>query len=183
MSLRLDKLKNKKGKLVIFGEMHNLSDHARVIKEINNLYLAGKVDYILSEELGPFKYLNKEEIGRGVLKMENQVGEETFKLGLKFNVPVIGIDLWDPDVYKEDIYHEDKIHVVDVKRSFALREANMVKVISEWLPYGNGVMIVGDTHLRSIASPKDLGPASPIWVKYRKNPLVKIIRSPEKEIK
>lgn len=183
MTLQLDKKKTKNNQLVIFGEMHNPKDHARVMQEINKLHSAGKINYILSEELGPFAYLNKKDIEKGIAEMENQIGEETFKLGLKFNVPVIGIDLWDPEVYKDDVYADDNIHVIDVKRSFALREAQMVKVISEWLPKGDGVMIVGDTHLRTVPSPQDLGPVSLIWTAYRNNPNVKFIRSPEKEIK
>lgn len=169
--------------LFIFGEIHTSEERRRIEKQIDDLYRANRLDFILAEELGPFRYLNKSEIEKGRLAMQDAVGEDIFKLGLKYEIPVIGIDLWDDDVYKNDVYYPNSPYAKDVKRSFRLREAQMVKVIKEWLPMGNGAVICGDTHLRTVSSMEDIGPVSPVWTTFKNNPQVEFIRSPNGEIK
>jgi hypothetical protein len=163
----------------IYGEIHTLEERKRIEKEI----LKSNVPYqfLLAEEIGEAKFMTKRDQIEGKLKDTFHTGPMIYDLAIKLGIPLIGIDLDDrDDIYEHDIVSKSK-GLISAVHSFKLRETQMVKVISEYAKKGNCVVIMGDTHLRTIVT-KELGDISLIQKEFGNVSGFNIIRSPIKEI-
>lgn len=83
-------------------------------------------------------------------------------------MPCIGIEYtkWQPGEHDR----------VGLRESFRLREDHWMKLIDKYLELGRVLVVCGDTHLRTIATP-ELGRVSPMQVKYGKRRDCLIIRT------
>lgn len=158
ISLFLESIKN--NQIIIFGEDHSPQERTRIETHIRKL----KPDYILSEELGPYKYFTQKEILKGIREKKYSNSDRTFKLGLELNIPVIGIDVWDN-------------LPTNLIQQFKIREKYMVNTINSYRNKGLICVIIGDAHLRTIKT-KELGNSSPL----NRIRNIKIYRSKNREI-
>lgn len=170
-------------RITFIGEMHTTAEEERVDQLIREgRFLKSKFRFLLMEGLEDLDYPHPVDIYRhkGVKLYEGN--KKRLRLAQYLRASAIGIDipLRDKDVYKEDQWANGM--AVDLRRSFKLREEHMLKLIREYHALGDCVVIVGDTHLRTVASPKDLGPVSPLYEEYKDNRYATFIRSPIKEI-
>ena len=149
-------------KSYIFGEDHSSQERTRIENQIRKI----KPDYILSEELGSYRYMTSQEIKNGIRLKRYSNSDRTFKLGLELNTPVIGIDNWTKQLDR-----------LPLSKKFEIRENMMVKTIKEYISKGICCIIVGDAHLRTIET-KELGRKSPL----NNIPNTIIIRSNNSEI-
>ena len=158
----------------IYGEIHTPEERTRIENLIRSNHKTIPYDYLLSEEMGPnviFSNVGKEQ----AIRNENFNGSSrSLELAIELDIPIIGIDLWDKEVYKNDT-DTNKV------TSFKLREENMVKVIKEYKAKGNCAVIIGDTHLRR-SKTKMLGDPSKIYTTFKNSKGVNIYRSLDKEI-
>ena len=153
----------------IHGENHTLGE----LKLIEKSIIKHEPDFFLSEALGPHRYMTNEEIVKGK-RSKNYIkgfNDWDFELGLRLDIPIIGIDLW-----LTKAQNKDKV------KSFKLREAQMLKVIKEFHGKGSVCVVLGDTHLRTIET-DELGPVSPITAYFKSQSNATIIRSDHGEIK
>jgi len=158
----------------IFGENHHVRDSVETIeREIKRL----KPDYVLHELLYEDVIDNKQEARKrlshcriGGHQCDPSINKDVYELAYKLDIPFIGIDL------------EDVPQHYSLKNKFLLREKHMVEKIKEYLGKGKIVVIVGDTHLRTIRT-NELGDASLIYKEFRFDNKVKIERSKYKEIR
>jgi hypothetical protein len=168
-------------KTIIFGEYHTVEDRNRIEEEILRLSKIRKINFILSEELGPHKYFSTSDLNDGIARKMYSISDRTFKLAKLLHVPAIGIDLWDKSVYRENRVDPKTGEFLDAARSFKLREKYMLKTILEYSKKGNCVVLVGDSHLR-ITQTTVLGEPSIITKTLYNNPDFTINRSPLREV-
>lgn len=170
-----------KHNVYIFGEMHTSEERDRVEKEIIKLHAEGKIDYLLSEEVGPNKALTANACQILINEKNYSISDRSYKLGIKLSIPVIGIDNWNKETYSED-KRDTFGKLTDCARSFIIRESTMALAIMDYSSLGNCAVIVGDSHLRGLYNPV-MGDSSPIIKHYLDNPKVKIYRSPISDLK
>lgn len=168
-------------KTVIFGEYHTVEDRNRIEEEIIRLSKIRKIDFILSEELGPHKYFSTSDLNDGISRQMYSISDRTFKLAKLLHIPAIGIDLWTKSVYKDNKVDPKTGEFLDAVRSFKIREKYMLKTILEYSKKGNCVVLVGDSHLRT-SQTTVLGEPSIITKTLYGNPNFVINRSPLKEV-
>lgn len=168
-----------KEKILIFGENHYDEDYRIVInKRIERL----KPDYLLHELLYEVEAVTRDEISKylgdcsdkhnGPLMCEPSINKDIYELGYKYNIPLIGIDI--------DNY-DNKLKNLSLKEIFRLREERMVEKIYQFYNKGRIVVVVGDTHLRTLKT-RELGDISLIQKRFSNDRNVKIIRSFRREI-
>lgn len=155
--------------IIIYGENH--SDQ-KEIRKINNQIRLRKPDFILHELLYEDKVLNRKQAlnrlancGEGSL-CDPRLNKDLYQLAFDLEIPMIGIDL-EVDTN------------LSLKNKFKLRETHMIKMINKYHKKGNIIVVVGDTHLRTIKT-KILG--EPLLHNTFKDK-AKIIRSKFPEIK
>lgn len=156
----------------IFGEIHTPEERDRVEDLIRERHKKNPYAFLLSEEMGSYSCLTKADKEHFTKKFNGS--SRSLELAVELDIPVIGIDLLDKEVYSKDTKN-------DVSNSFLLRETNMVGIILLYMTRGNCAMIVGDTHLRTIKT-KMLGGPSKIVTELGKKSNINIFRSPIKEI-
>lgn len=148
--------------LIIFGENHT---KPKEIKHINNLIQKLKPDYVLHELLYNDVCKNKDIAKQRLQNCKNgelcdpRLNKDLYKLCYKTNIPFIGIDRKPSGTFEE-------------------REKVMINIIKKYIKKGkkkNGiiVVVVGDTHLRTINKPSK-------FYKYFQNAI--IMRSKYKEM-
>ena len=132
----------------IYGEDHSPEERDRIESEILKEHAKNPYKFLLSEELGPHSW-RVNELDTAIKNQEWSISDRSLHLAKKMGVPAIGIDTWDPSVYKRGVKH-----------SFDRREHVMMNVLGKYKDQHVAV-IIGDTHLRTIPTP-ELGRASPI---------------------
>lgn len=160
-------------KVDIFGELHTDEERARIVTELLARHKVEKYDFLLSEECGNVKAITKEKKLYAINRKMYSIGPQSYNLGLQLDLPVIGIDDWSAAVDWDNI---------STKEAFAIREKRMLEVITEYMKKGKCVVILGDTHLRTIKT-KELGDPSVVTKTLKNFNNVEIIRSPIGEIK
>lgn len=162
-------LKNKINTIIIYGENHN---NRKEINKINKQLLLQKPDFILHELLYEDRVLNKKQALNRLNNCKEgslcdpRLNKDLYQLAFDSEIPIIGIDL----EVDNNLFLKDK---------FKLRETHMIKMINKYYKKGNIIVVVGDTHLRTIKT-KILG--EPLLHNTFKNK-AKIIRSKFPEIK
>lgn len=164
----------------IYGEEHTVDERNRVEWAILDNHRRKPYQFLLCEELGPYVWHTPKDIKQAIKDRMWSISPRGLELALKLGVPAIGIDLWDDDVFAKDIKDKNGF-AVNVSRSFFLRETKMVDTIEEYRRKGRLAVMLGDAHLRTVAT-KELGEPSLVWQRYRKDKQVVIYRSPCKEI-
>lgn len=154
----------------IYGEIHTREDRDRIESELLKKHKLVKYNFILTEEIGDNIALTNKDKLIGINNHLWGISPRSYELGIKLNLPVIGIDTWDDKVYQENLPEQ-----------FLQRETRMVKVISEYSRKGNCVVLVGDSHLRTIVT-KELGGVSLLHKAFGNTPGFTIHRSPYREI-
>jgi pheromone shutdown protein TraB len=156
--------------IIIYGENHNSQ---KEIRKINNQIRLRKPDFILHELLYEDKVLNKKQALSRLANCKEgslcdpRLNKDLYQLSFDLNIPMIGIDL---EITDDNLSLKDK---------FKLRETHMIEMINKYHKKGNIIVVVGDTHLRTIKT-KILG--EPLLYNAFKNK-AKIIRSKFPEIK
>lgn len=156
----------------IFGELHTIKERQRIEREIVEIHRRTPYQFILSEECGNYEAYTTQAKRKGIEQEIYSIGPNSYYLGIKLNIPVIGIDSWDSTIDWNNI---------STANAFSIREKRMVEVIKEYMTQGNIAVIVGDSHLRTIRTP-ELGDISPIYMQFKNKRNVRIIRSPIGEI-
>lgn len=156
----------------IFGEIHTPEERDRVEDLIRERNKKNPYAFLLSEEMGNYSCLTKSDKEHFTKKFNGS--SRSLELAIELDIPVIGIDLLEKEVYAKDTKN-------DLSNSFLLRETNMVGVILYFMERGNCAVIVGDTHLRTVKT-KMLGDISKIVKELGKKSNINIFRSPIKEI-
>lgn len=155
--------------IIIYGENHNSQ---KEIRKINNRIQLRKPDFILHELLYEDEVLNKKQALNRLANCKKgslcdpRLNKDLYQLAFDLEIPVIGIDL-EVDTN------------LSLKDKFKLRETHMIKMINKYHKKGNIIVVVGDTHLRTIKT-KILG--EPLLHNAFKDK-AKIIRSRFPEIK
>lgn len=165
-----------KGKnVILLGERHLNSDDEGLLLKLIKVF---KPDYVLAEALGDYKLYTTEQkkahLARDV--EEHYYYEFTkhwIKLSLKTDTPFVGMEYvkWGEKSHDEHSLAE----------SFAIRENHFLKMIKSHTRLGKVIAVVGDTHMRTIKT-KQLGPISPLYAVFNKDPKAIIIRSEKGEI-
>lgn len=168
-----------KFKAVIYGEMHTPAERLHVERLIREHHKQKPFHYLLSEELGPYRYRTPEEIRKAIKDKMYSISDRSFHLALELNMPVIGIDVWSSKIHRLDKKDERGFYT-DCRESFYQREMYMVDIIRRYKDHGRCAVIVGDSHLRLEANTV-MGEASPISTSLGSDTL--IIRSSNKEVK
>lgn len=167
-------------KCYIFGEDHSPNERTEIENKIRDLNDRIGIKYILSEELGSYEYYDISSMQQAINDEMYSISPRTLELGIELNIPVIGIDTWNDSVYLDDIKDSDG-NCIDFSSSFKIREYIMYSKIREFMQYnGNIVVIVGDSHLRTIST-KELGKESILSTKLNTDDYI-IIRSRNREI-
>lgn len=162
-------LKNKSNTIFIYGENHS---NQKEIRKINNQIRLRKPDFILHELLYEDKVLTKAQVLNRLANCKEgslcdpRLNKDLYQLAFDLEIPMIGIDL-EVDTN------------LSLKDKFKLRETHMVKMINKYNKKGDILVVVGDTHLRTIKT-KTLG--EPLLHNAFKDK-AKIIRSKFPEIK
>lgn len=164
-------------KVIIYGEAHEVSSFKKEVEMIKYLMDTIGIDYLIQETAFDYVLLNRQAIQRKIRNKDWMIGPDHYKMGIKFNLPIIGMDL-SPE--ERDHLHNEVDTDNDYSPSFTAREDRMVKVIEEYRKKGNCFVTVGDTHLRTIET-RQLGRASPLWTKYKDDENVFIFRIDPKE--
>jgi hypothetical protein len=166
--------------IIILGEMHyNQEDKKHInsmIKKINPNFLLHELLYEVEahSKNDIMKYLgNCTDRDSGPILCEPSLNSDIYEIGYRHNIPLIGIDIDD---------HEGKMKNLSISKKFYLREKRMVEKINKYYNKGKIVVVVGDTHLRTIKT-KELGGISLIQKEFSNDNTVKIIRSKYGEIK
>lgn len=158
--------------LIIFGESHHLTEDTRRIK---NAIRKIKPDFLLLEMLyedevwyadEALKRLKDCKVG-GLC--DPRLNKDWYELALELDRPCIGIDI-----------DNEAIRNLPLAKKFEVREKHMVEMIKDYMISGTVVVVVGDTHLRTIKT-TELGDISQIQKEFKD--VAKIIRSPFAEIK
>lgn len=165
----------------IYGELHTLEDRKRIEAMILEQHGKAKYMFLLLEEIGPHRYVTTAAKEKAIADQMYSTGPMGLELSIMLGIPAIGIDLWGKDVHKAD-KHDGNGFFTDAKRRFMLREKHMVEVIEKHRLAGRCAVIVGDTHLRTVTT-RVLGAPSLIYKRFRSDRMVKILRSPNGEIK
>ncbi len=170
--MRLKRLSNKENKIYIFGENHsNLSEIKEIQEEIKKI----KPDIALFELMYEDEVWSKEDAKERLSNCKEgelcdpALNKDLYELAFKLDIPCIGIDLDIKDTKKS------------LKEKFQQREKHMVEMIKDYMVSGKIVVIVGDTHLRTIET-EELGDISLIQKEFSNSPNVVIKRSKNKEI-
>lgn len=166
--------------LVIYGEDHTTEYREVINDKINKQHKLNSFDFLLLEELGPYVYMTNKEKEQAIKNRLYSIGQMGLELAIALDIPAIGIDLWDDDVFIQDKYDKDGM-AADFTRSFRLRENKMLITITEYWAKGNCAVIVGDSHLRTIRT-RELGPVSQLHKHFKDLQNVTIVRCPNKEI-
>lgn len=95
-------------------------------------------------------------------------------IALEHDVEFIGIEY-------TDLMGKPKAMRDDLVVSFKLRERHFMKMIDQYAKRGKVIVVVGDTHLRTIET-VELGAISPLYLKYINDESSAIIRSQIGEI-
>lgn len=146
----------------IYGEDHSPEERDRIENEIIEQHAKNPYQFLLSEELGPHSW-RVNELDSAIANKEWSISDRSLHLAKKLGIPAIGIDTWDPEVYKRGLKH-----------SFDHRERRMMEVLKKY-ENKHVAVIVGDTHLRTISTP-ELGPSSPL---HNLNATIQRSRRPE----
>lgn len=171
---------NDMNKLVIYGEDHTTQYREIINADIRTRHKLNPFDYLILEELGPYSYQTKKEKEKAIEGKVYSIGPMGLELAIELNIPAIGMDLWDDDVYKDDKFDSNDF-AVDIVRSFKLRENQMLNTILKYSKLGNCAVIVGDSHLRTVKT-KQLGGVSPLYTYFNSLKGTTIVRCPHKEI-
>ena len=155
--------------VLILGEIHSLDDRESIESVLDHCFKSKPFDFILSEEIGSHVAKTKEECEDLIKEKEYSISERTYQYGIKYGVPVVGIDLW--SVVRPN---------VPIDQQCRLREARMLNCIKEFRKLGRCVVLVGDTHLRR-SHTRELGKPSVINELKRDSSVV-IVRCPKPEI-
>ena len=123
--------------IIIYAEYHTLP----VRLKINNMIRKNKPDFLLSEEIGSYRYYTNKEKEKAIKNEMYSTGPESLKLSIELNIPIIGFDTWNYDKNKSD------------KDIFQIREKAMLKVLKEFENKGNIAIICGESHIRSNEDP------------------------------
>lgn len=169
-----------KNRVIIFGEMHTKEDRDRVENEIIQLHKKLKFKFLLTEEAGSLVANTNEEKDAAIKDRHYSISPRSFELGKRLNIPVVGIDNWNENIYAQDVKTSNGEYV-DCRRSFFERELRMTATIKCYGNIGNCAVIVGDSHLRGIPN-KVMGDISVIQKKYLGESNISIIRSPIAEL-
>jgi hypothetical protein len=170
--LRLKRVSNfkKENFVYIFGENHsNLIEIASLRDKIRGI----KPDFVLLELFYDDEVWSKEEALDRLKNCKNgnkcdpRLNIDWYELAYELDIPFIGIDLQTNDIH--------------IKNNFKNREQHMVNMIKDYMIAGTIVVVVGDTHLRTIET-NELGESSLIQKEFANNPKVFINRSKEREI-
>lgn len=161
---------NKSNTIIIYGENHS---DKKEIRKINKQIRLRKPDFILHELLYEDRVLNKKQALNRLNNCKEgsvcdpRLNKDLYQLAFDLEIPIIGIDL------------KIKNNNLSLKDKFKLREHHMMEMIYKYHRKGNIIVIVGDTHLRTIKT-KILG--EPFLHNIFKNK-AEIIRSSSPEIK
>lgn len=164
----------------IYGEIHTKEDRDRIEELIRKNHKANPYQYLLTEEIGSERAMTDSDKRIGIRNHLYSISPRSYELGIELKLPVIGIDLWKDEVYKDDIKDANGM-AIDFKRSFLLRETYMVNTIREFSRLGNCAVIVGDSHLR-LTKTKELGDISLLQKAFRLDAQFVFHRSPNREI-
>lgn len=164
----------------IYGEIHTKEDRDRIEDLIRKNHKVNPYQYLLTEELGSVSALTDSDKRIGIRNHLYSISPRSYELGIELKIPVIGIDLWDDDVYKDDVKDSNGM-AIDFKRSFLMRETYMVNTIRTFSRQGNCAVIVGDSHLR-LTKTKELGDISLLQKAFRSEAQYIFHRSPNREI-
>lgn len=170
-------------KLTFIGEMHTLEEEARVDKLIKEgRYLKSKERFLLLEGLDDLEFPFPVDIYKYPGLRLYAGNKKRLRLAQYLRASAIGIDYPSTElsIYRNDVWKDGV--AVDLTHSFKLREARMLETVKHYHALGDCVVVVGDTHLRTVASPKDLGPVSPLYEEFKNNRHAEFIRSPVGEI-
>lgn len=157
---------------IIFGEMHTLDCARQELALAKKMQETVGLDYLLMENAFNYVLDTPEKIKDKIRKQDWMIGDVHYNIGLELGLPIIGIDL-DPDV--KDNYEINVDTSSDFSQSFSAREKQMVKIFETYRNKGNCLLVVGDTHLRTVKTDR-LGDESPLWTKYKNNKEVMIVR-------
>lgn len=165
----------------IFGEVYSELDRERVSDEIRELYYAGNIDFLLVEDIGPYKALNTDMAIKNKTEGNFKYSARSYDLAMELKIPVIGIDNWEKKTYFRDVYNESGA-CTDCSHSYGIRENRMLDCITKYSNLGNCAVIIEDFHLRG--TPNILmGDVSVIIKRYLNNPKVSIFHSPGSVLK
>ena len=166
---------SKDKRVILIGERHGNAKDEKLMLDLIKVF---KPDYILAEALADYKLHTTEDKKTHLSKdvEEHYYYEYTqhwVELSLKTNIPFIGIEYvkWDEKTYEG----------LSRVESFATREKHFLNMIKTYSRLGKVIVVVGDTHLRTIKT-KELGPVSPLYETFSKDPKAIIIRSEKGEI-
>ena len=181
MQTLLLELNNYDEKIIIIGEAHFVKEDKDFLEKVIKEF---KPNYLLHELVGEITALNRKEIKKyldncyernsGPIMCEPSLNGDIFKIAYKYNIALVGIDI--------DDYEGKIMEGLSLKKKFLLRETRMVQKIKEYYNKGKIVVVVGDTHLRTIKTP-ELGDISLIQKTFGYDKNVRIIRSKNGEIK
>ena len=176
--LDISSLNNKQ--IIVVGERHGCSSDENLVRR---LIFGLKPDYVLCEALGSYLLVNRVTKNKHLNLPVKEHYYEGFtkrwiQFSLEFNVPFAGMEYtkWTKEEHDSLSYVE----------SFRIREAHFISMIDAFSKstFGSNrkiIAICGDTHLRTVVT-KELGPVSPLYVKYNNQPNSVVIRSQKGEI-
>lgn len=158
--------------LFVMGESHGNANDEKLVFELISKY---KIQYVLVELLGDLVLLKPKD-KQDALKLpiedlyHHVATRRWVKHSLKFDAVFVGIESVDLDFEN-----------LSIKDQFALREQKFITMTDEYREKGRTIVVVGDTHLRSIKT-KQLGDISPMYAKYINDVDAVIIRTKDREI-
>lgn len=174
-TLDMKSLKSKD--LLVIGERHLDTDDENGIRRLINEY---KPTYVIVEALADYKLFNRtaKQTKLNLPVKEHHYEDFTkhwIEFSMEFNIPFIGME-----------YVTKELGGLSYVESFKIREAHFISVIEQYRRnvFGNSnkvIAICGDTHLRTIKT-LELGPVSPLYVKYNNKKDSIVIRTPVGEI-
>jgi hypothetical protein len=157
-------------RVIIFGEHYNQVERGRINDHIRRINELVGVNFILSEEIGEQVLSTLASKRSAIDRGAYSVSKDSIELSIELNIPMVGIDDW-----------TNTGNDLSTPANVAIREKRMNTVIGNYLTRGVIVVIVTDIHLRK-STTSSLGPASPIWTKYRTNRKVVFVRSQNPKI-
>ena len=164
--------------VILFGEMHTPEERDEIERLIKRCHAVKPFNFLLSEEVGPYETFTNPGKLKAIKDKEWSISPRSYELGIALNVPVIGIDIWDKEIFKDDIYQGDKL--VNCSKSFTTRETHMKSVILQCAIKRRRIaVIVGDSHLRQQKNPV-MGEPSVLTQFFDRDFL--IVRSPISEV-
>lgn len=175
-TLNLKRLSNKN--VIILGERHGNRDDEDLAIKLCRVF---KPYVVLVEALGDLNLPDMASKKTALDSNDEDLYYEMFtkhwiKLSIKAgDIPFRGLEYVD---WEKDGYDSKSM---SYKESFKIREAHFLSMIRKYAKIGKVLAVCGDTHVRSITTDV-LGPVSPIYAKYIKDPKAAIVRSAEGEI-